>query len=118
MRAESVAVSISEQVVADLPAARWDYQADIDMMEVFLPGSAGRPGVADTVGEDLYVRYDVETGMPLSIIIHGVTSWLAAQQSRSLPPPEAPLDYAAARWHLARVLRASPELAARERIVT
>ncbi len=111
MSAESVAVSISEQVAADLSAARWDYQADIDMMEVFLPGSTGRPGVADTVGDDLYVRYDAETGVPLSIIIHGVTSWLAAQQGRSLPPPEAPLDYAAARRHLARVLRASPELA-------
>ncbi len=111
MSAEAVAASVREQVVADLPAARWDYQADIDMMEVFLPGSAGRPGVADTVGDDLYVRYDVETGVPLSIIIHGVTSWLAAQQGHPLPPPEAPLDYAAARRHLARVLRASPELA-------
>ena len=82
-------------------------------MEVFLPGSEGRGGVAEPIDDDLEVRFDVETGRPLSIIISGYPGWLAEQVGKPPPLPGAPVDYAQARKHLERVLRASPDLAGR-----
>ena len=113
MSTPTAVTNVAEQVIAGLAEATWDYLADIGWMEVILPGGSGRGGIAHLVGDDLYVRLDVESGDPLSVIIPAFDSWLAEQEGRALPPPEAPIDYAAARKRLEHVLRASPELAAR-----
>ena len=69
--------------------------------------------IAEPIGDDLEIRFDVETGQPLSIIIPGYPGWLAEQDGQPPPLPGAPVDYAQARKCLARVLRASPDLAGR-----
>ncbi len=101
------------RILEGLPAARWHYIPDGGWLEVFLPGSEGRGGVAEPIGDDLEIRFDVETGRPLSIIIPGYPGWLAEQDGQPPPLLGAPVDYAKARKHLERVLRASPDLAGR-----
>ncbi len=113
MSTPTAVTNVVEQVIAGLAEATWDYLADIGWMEVILPGGSGRGGVAYLVGDDLYVRLDVENGAPLSVIIPAFDSWLAEQDGRALPAPNVPIDYAAARKCLEHVLRDSPELAAR-----
>ena len=113
MSTPTAVTNVAEQVIAGLAEATWDYLADIGWMEVILPGGSGHGGIAHLVGDDLYVRLDVENGYPLSVIIPAFDSWLAEQEGRALPPSEMSIDYAAARKCLERVLRASPELAAR-----
>lgn len=100
-------------ILDGLPAARWRYIPDGGWLEVFLPGSEGRGGIAEPIGDDLEIRFDVETGQPLSIIIPGYPGWLAEQDGQPPPLPGAPVDYAQARKCLERVLRASPDLAGR-----
>ncbi len=112
MSTPTAVTNVVEQVIAGLAEATWDYLADIGWMEVILPGGSGRGGVAHLIGDDLYVRLDVENGDPLSVIIPAFEAWLAEQEGRASPPPNAPIDYAAARKHLEQVLRASPEFAA------
>ena len=112
MSTPTAVTNVVEQVIAGLAEATWDYLADIGWMEVILPGGSGRGGVAHLVGEDLYVRLDVENGDPLSVIIPAFEAWLAEQEGRASPLPNAPIDYAAARKRLEQVLRASPEFAA------
>jgi hypothetical protein len=70
------AAEVVERLIGGLGRAEWDYDPEIDTMELFLPGWEGRAGVATLVGDDLYVRLDVETRAPLSIIIHAWTWWL------------------------------------------
>jgi hypothetical protein len=71
-------------------AAQYDHE--IDEMELVLPGSIGREARAVLVAGELYVRLDVETGQPLSIVIPGFTSWMERQQAvrRASPPSPAP----------------------------
>ncbi len=113
MSTPTAVTNVVEQVIAGLAEATWDYLADIGWMEVILPGGSGRGGVAYLVGDDLYVRLDVENGDPLSVSIPALDSWLAEQEGRAFSIPSTPIDYAAARQRLERVLRAGPELAAR-----
>lgn len=47
-----------------------------------LPGGAGREGRAVLVRGEFYVRLDMETGAPLSIIIPAFTSWLERQRAK------------------------------------
>jgi len=72
-----------ERILATLAQAEWDYDGEIDEMEIAFPGSAGRAGMATLVGDEFYVRIDPDTFDPLSIIIPGYTAWLA----RQLQPP-------------------------------
>ena len=101
------------RILEGLPAARWRYIPDGGWLEVFLPGSEGRGGVAEPIGDDLEIRFDVETDQPLSIIIPGYPGWLAEQDGQAPPLLGAPVDYAQARKHLERVLRTSSDLAGR-----
>ena len=62
---------------AGLPYAEWRYDEEADEMDVLLPGSEHRAGVAKLVNEEFYVRVDVDTNEPLTIIIPTFTDWLA-----------------------------------------
>ncbi|MDQ3703249.1 MAG: hypothetical protein M3442_20375 [Chloroflexota bacterium] len=84
---------VAERLFAELAHAEWVYDPEIDELELFLPQGAGRPGVAELVGDDVYVRLDVETRAPLSVIVSAWTSWLeeqglpvAASPTRSASP--------------------------------
>jgi hypothetical protein len=88
-------------------------------MNVLLPGWAGRAVLVD---DEVYVRLDVATGRPLSIIIPAYTAWLARQLARpdvlERPPllqarrgTERDAEHAAVAAAVARALRASPEAA-------
>ena len=112
MAAEPVLVDALTRILDRLPVARWDYIPDGGWMEVFLPGSEGCAGVAEPFGDDLEICFDVETGEPLSIIIPGFPGWLAEQQGKPSPAPQAPVDYDTAREYLAQRLRECPELTA------
>jgi hypothetical protein len=73
------------------------YDEDIDELELVLPGSAGREGRAVLVNGELYVRLDVDTGAPLSVIIPGFSSWVERQRARNAPGASAdPVDPASA----------------------
>ncbi len=112
MAAEPVLVDVLTRILDRLPEARWDYIPDGGWMEVFLAGSEGCAGVAEPLGDDLEICFDVETGEPLSIIIPGFPGWLAEQQGKPSPASQAPIDYDTARKYLARRLREGPELTA------
>ena len=110
MAAEPVLVDALTRILegTGLPEARWDYIPDGGWMEVSLPGSEECAGVAEPFGDDLEICFDVETGEPLSIIIPGFPGWLAEQQGKPAPAPQAPIDYDTARKYLARRLRECP----------
>ena len=76
---------------SSLPAiqrAVWRYNEDADEMELLLPGYEGR---AILVNDEFYVRIDVETRRPLTIIIPGYTSWLADKLSQPEMMEKLPL---------------------------
>ena len=114
MSADTAVASLAEQIIAQLPRATWDYNAQIGEMNVVLPGGAGReaqlPWLELDRYWDIYLRLDAETGRPLSIVIAPFDVWLAKQESLPRSPPGVPLDLAAARRHLQSLLRASPRL--------
>jgi hypothetical protein len=108
--------------LAALRRAEWCYNPDADEMNVLLPGWEGRAGRAVLVDDEFYVRLDVETGRPLSILIPAYTAWQARQLARPgvlarLPLLEARRDTrrdaerVAVAAAVARALRASPEVA-------
>ena len=99
-------------ILAGLRDAEWDYISDGGWMEVFLAGSRGHGGVVEPLGDDLEISVHPGTNVPLSIIIPGFRAWLGRQEGTTPAHPDAPINYAAARKHLERVLRATPELAA------
>ncbi len=103
-----------EQVIDALAASTWDHDSEIDEMEITLLGGTGREGLWHDVDDYTYLRVDVETGQPLSLTIYPFHAWFVEQTGldNSLPS-EASIDRAMARRHLARVLRASPDLAGR-----
>lgn len=69
--------TFQELILAGLPYAEWRYDEEADEMDVLLPGSERREGVAKLVNDEFYVRVDVDTNEPLTIIIPTFTDWLA-----------------------------------------
>ena len=69
--------TFQELILAGLPYAEWRYDEEADEMDVLLPGSECREGVAKLVNDEFYVRVDVDTNEPLTIIIPTFTDWLA-----------------------------------------
>jgi len=107
-----------ERILALLAQAEWDYDDEIDEMEIAFPGCAGRAGIATLVGNELYVRVDPDTYDPLSIIIPGYSAWLARQRRpparRPTTDPQHWLDIPrlTAQHALQRTIRSSTELSA------
>ena len=52
-------------ILEGLPAARWRYIPDGGWLEVFLPGSEGRGGIAEPIGDDLEIRFRCRDGPAL-----------------------------------------------------
>ena len=69
--------TFQERILAGLPDAEWHYDEEADELDVLLPGSEHRAGVAKLVNDEFYVRVDVDTNEPLTIIIPTFTDWLA-----------------------------------------
>ena len=69
------------QLLTGLQSAKAYYDAEADELDLLLPGSAGRGGAAVLIG-DYYVRVDVETGRPLSVIIYDPHAWLEQELQR------------------------------------
>ena len=69
--------TVRDLILARLPYAKWHYDEDADEMDILLPGSKGRGGIARLVNDEYYIRADVETNEPLSIIIPSFSDWLA-----------------------------------------
>ena len=115
VQAPATVTGLMDRVIAALPAAEWLYNADIGEMNVVFPGGSGReahlPWLRVDDYWDFYVRMDATTGRPLSLVIYPFRVWLAEQERQPLSPPEAPIDYAAARRHVERALRTSTTLA-------
>ena len=112
MITDSPAPEVLSVILAGLPDAEWDYIPDGGWMGVFLAGSRGRGGAVEPLGDDLGISVHPETNAPLSIIIPGFRAWLGRQEGTAPALPDTPINYAVARKHLKRVLRATPELAA------
>ena len=72
---EDLVYPFVEQLLTGLQCAKAYYDAEADELDLLLPGSAGRGGSAVLIG-DYYVRVDVETGRPLSVIIYDPHAWL------------------------------------------
>ena len=66
MSADTAVASLAEQIIAQLPQATWDYNAEIGEMNVVLPGGGGReaqlPWLELDRYWDIYLRLDAETG--------------------------------------------------------
>ncbi len=69
--------NFQERVLAGLPYAEWHYDEEADELNVLLPRSEHREGVATLVNDEFYIRVDVDTNEPLTIIIPTFTDWLA-----------------------------------------
>lgn len=82
---------IVEHLAVGLAAAAWHYDAEIDELELVLPGGAGRAaGVPwPSVSGDVYVRLDAETDAALSVIIPAWTWWLGEQALPAAASPAA-----------------------------
>lgn len=115
VQAPTRTTGLVDRLVAALPVAEWRYNTDIGEMNVVFPGGSGRdahiPWLQVDDYWDFYVRMDAATGQPLSLVIYPFRVWLAEQEGLPLSPPEAPIDYAAARRHVERALRTSTTLA-------
>jgi hypothetical protein len=61
-----------------LDEAVWHYDEESDELEIALPASDGREGLAFPV-DDFYVRVDPDSFEPLSIIVPGYRAWVAEQ---------------------------------------
>ncbi len=72
---EELVYPFVEQLLTGLQSAKAYYDAEADELDLLLPGSAGRGGSAVLIS-DYYVRIDVETGRPLSVIIYDPHAWL------------------------------------------
>ncbi len=69
--------TFQERILAGLPYAEWRYDEEADELDVLLPGSEHRAGVAKLFNDEFYVRVDVDTNEPLTITIPTFTDWLA-----------------------------------------
>jgi hypothetical protein len=107
-----------ERILATLAEAEWEYDEEIDEMEISFPGGAGRAGMATLIGDEFYVRVDPDTFDPLSIIIPGYTAWLARQPQPSALGPTTDARHwldsprQTAREAILRTVRSSTELLA------
>lgn len=106
------------RILATLGQAAWEYDAEIDEMEIILPGGAGREGLATLVADESYVRVDPDTFEPLSIIVPAYTSWLAQQPAQPATQPTTDprrwlaIPQQTAQDAIRRLVRTSKELAA------
>ena len=121
MSAETAVASLAERIIAQLPQATWDYNAEIGEMNVVLPGGGGReaqlPWLELDRYWDIYLRLDAETGRPLSVVIAPFDVWLAKQESLPCLPPDSPLDLAAGTQAPARSAPGQPGTELRQRSV-
>jgi hypothetical protein len=107
-----------QRIVELLDQAEWDYDEEIDEMELVFPGSAGREGIAMLASDELYVRVDADTYEPLRIIIPGYAAWLAKQPPIPTVGPAAEprrwldIPRQTAQHAIRETVRASRELAA------
>ncbi len=79
---KKLAAPLMGQLLTGLQSAKAYYDAEADELDLLLPGSAGRGGAAVLVG-DYYVRIDVATGRPLSVIIYDPHAWLEQELQRA-----------------------------------
>ena len=103
------------RILGLLDRATWRYDEEIDELEIVLPASDGREGLAFPV-EDFYVRVDPDSFEPLSIIVPGYTAWLAGQPpalgTESGPELWARITHRTAEQAIRRTVQGSTELAA------
>ena len=78
---EELGYPFVEQLLTGLQSAKAYYDAEADELDLLLPDSASRGGSAVLIG-DYYVRVDVETGRPLSVIIYDPHAWLEQELQR------------------------------------
>ena len=78
---EELVYPFTGQLLTGLQSAKAYYDAEADELDLLLPGSAGRGGSAVLIG-DYYIRVDVETGRPLSVIIYDPHAWLEQELQR------------------------------------
>lgn len=83
---------VLERLAQGLPHARWAFDDDADELEIVLPGGDGHEGRAVLINDEYYLRLDVDTNAPLSIVIPTVSVWLGRQletltRSVAVPPP-------------------------------
>ena len=72
---EELVYPFTGPLLTGLQSAKAYYDAEADELDLLLPGSASRGGSAVLIG-NYYVRVDVETGRPLSVIIYDPHAWL------------------------------------------
>ncbi len=84
-------LELVERLTAGLGEAAWHYDAEIDELELVLPGGAGRAAAVPwpSVGDDVHVRLDAETYAALSVIIPAWTWWLGEQGLPTAASPAA-----------------------------
>lgn len=76
MTIELMVDDAARAMIESLPQASWHFDPEAGELDILLPVEP-RHGVGKLVDEgDLYVRVDVETGAPLSIMIYPLLSWL------------------------------------------
>jgi hypothetical protein len=111
---------VVERVAAGLPTARWKYDEDADELEIILPEVGPRPGRAVLIDEDFYLRLDIDTNEPLTLIIPAFSDWVSRRAvglgpaPRLSDPPELWQDgpHEALYRSLGRTVQASGALAA------
>ena len=103
-----------ETLLTMLPGATWHYHPPSGDMDIVFAGGEGREAQVPwiLVGDDIIVRLDAETGEPLSLVMPSFTVWLAHQERKPIPAPNAPIDYPVARQ---RVTRTRQDLAEQAR---
>ena len=93
-----------ETLLTMLPGATWHYHPPSGDMDIVFAGSEGREAQVPwiLVGNDILVRLDAETREPLSLVMPTFTVWLAHQERKPIPAPNAPIDYPVARQRVTR----------------
>jgi hypothetical protein len=81
---------VVERLVAGLPSAHWEFDEEADELEIVLPGGRGREGRAVLIDDDFFLRLDVDTNEPLTVIIPAVSVWLGRQVAQLAGLVEAP----------------------------
>ena len=87
---------VVDRLTVGLEAARWEYDAEADELEIVLPGGAGREGRAILLDSEVYLRLDADTNEPLTVIIPAVSVWLGQQVAQvathlAAPRPGGPV---------------------------
>ncbi len=102
-----------ETLLTMLPDATWHYHPLSGDMDIVFAGGEGREAQVPwmLVGDDILVRLDAETGKPLSLVMPAFSVWLAHQEGKPIPTPDAPIDYPVACQHLTRTLQVLAEQA-------